>query len=1127
MNGIYDFSAIETSIYQKWIDNDIFQKSVIKNIDNDPFIFYEGPPFATGKPHYGHILAASIKDCICRNAQMKNHYVERNAGWDCHGMPIEFMVDQKLKICNRQDVLKFGIDNYNDECRKIVLTCEKDWQEVIPRSGRWLNFKEKSYRTMDLSYMNGVWGCFKKIWDKNMIYKGFKVMPYSTRCGTTISNFEAKSNYKDVKETSIIVKFKGIIHEKINNVDIYEDVNYLVWTTTPWTLSSNMALCINGNIKYAMVLLHNQKYIVAYDLVETVFKRFSPDYCIIDNMIGHELKNRKYTPIFNYFNDNTNNNDNTLFTILIDSYVSDKSGTGIVHLAPAFGEDDYRICVKNNVINKTGIDIRCPIDSNGCFTDVIFDYTGRLVKDCDADIINVLKNDNKLFDKMSICHQYPYCWRSNTPLIYKAVSSWFINVSDIKDDMIKNVANSNWISDSVKTKRFINWLEDAKDWNFSRTRYWGTPIPIWVPDEISTDEMSADEMSDEIYCIGSVDELEKMALLPKGSITDIHRDKIDHITVYSPKTGKKLKRIDEVFDCWFESGCMPFCQNGYHGNNTPIADFIAEGIDQTRGWFYTLLVISTIINNTCPFRNVIVNGLILDKYGKKMSKSDKTHNNDNEKHPNEKHPNDKHLNTENKYKRSYPEPMEIINKYSADALRLYLLGSPAVRSENLKFDSDEIKKIISGIFIPLINSYNFYIEHKVDKYIDFHNNSDNIFDQWMEDKFSLFKENILSNLNNYKLHNILNYITKYIDVFNNIYIKLNRNRINGKYNKNNIKDQINALNTLGRCLHDFAIVTSAIIPYFSEYIYQLLEINKYKSCKSNEYESCKSEEYNSVHLLSYDDCLIKKDNHLMNNANNIDFSDIDYMYEIIEVIRQLRLKTNIKNKIPIADAILCLNRPLNDLLFDIIKSDTNIINLTNEHIDNYSRIDISVNKREMGKLFKSKSTDILNALNYKEYAKINMNNATDGLTIQLNNEPIMIPDSCFNIKRLCTDNKNYELLLNNSNTILVYINIQQSSDTIARYYSGMMVKSTQNFRKDLLLKPSDNIIVNYITQSPILINAFHMNATNMKKVINYPINLTELTGNSIIKTNTNTNYYSECNVDGETYTINIIKNNIY
>lgn len=612
---------------------------------------------------YRHILAGTIKDTVTRYATQTGHYVERRAGWDCHGLPVEFEIDKTLGITSRDQVLEMGIGTYNAHCRGIVTRYTSEWQTTVNRLGRWIDF-ENDYKTMNPDFMESVWWVFKQVFDKGLVYQGFKVMPYSTFCGTPLSNFEAGQNYKDVEDPACVVSFPV--------VGAADGASLLAWTTTPWTLPSNLALCVNESFEYLKI--KDVKSGNVYFLMESRLVQIYPQmggkkwkaadngklFEVLQRLKGTELVGMQYEPLFDYFKERFP----LAFRVISDAYVTSEGGTGIVHQAPAFGEDDFRVCLKHGVMTKQ--DVACPVDANGCFTDEVPEFKGRLVKEADEDICEHLKQAGRLVNKAKYMHSYPFCWRSDTPLIYKVVPSWFVGVETFKDKLIKNNADTYWVPNFVKEGRFHNWLADARDWCVSRNRFWGTPIPIWANEEMT-----------ELVCIGSVAELEEKAGLPKGSVTDLHRESIDDIVIKG-KDGQPLKRIDEVFDCWFESGSMPYAQHHYPFENKERfekgfpAHFIAEGLDQTRGWFYTLMVLSTALFDKPAFTNLIVNGMVLASDGKKMSKR----------------------------LQNYPKPELVLNQYGADALRMYLINSPVVRAEPLKFKEEGVKGVVRDIMIP-------------------------------------------------------------------------------------------------------------------------------------------------------------------------------------------------------------------------------------------------------------------------------------------------------------------------------------------------------------------------------------------------------------------------------------------
>src|SRR3990167_9135059 len=662
------FPSREEEILDFWKKNNIFEKSLENRKGQIFFSFYDGPPFATGLPHYGHLIGGTIKDVIPRYKTMKGYFVPRRFGWDCHGLPVENEIEKSIEMSGHEFISKHGIAKFNEECESIVLRYTKEWEKTVDRIGRWVDFKN-TYKTMDITFMESVWWVFKNLFDLDLVYEGFKVMPFSHKLGTPLSNFEANLNYQEVDDPSIVIKFK-----KLDEENTY----FLAWTTTPWTLISNLALTVHPEIEYVKVKdkKTDNFYILAKDRVDAYFKE---DFEILNTFLGKELNGIKYEPLFPYFKDR-----NDAFRIILDDFVTVEDCTGIVHTAPAFGEADFFSCKKEN------IEVVCPIDNYGRFTLEISEYQNMMVKDSDKLIIRRLKEEKKLFHQGVIRHRYPFCWRTDTPLIYKAVKTWFVSVEKIKDRIINANQQINWVPEHIKDGRFGKWLENARDWAISRNRFWGTPIPIWKDE------------NNNIYVFGSIKELEEKT---NSKIKNLHRQFIDDLTF--EHNGKIFKRIDEVFDCWFESGSMPYAQNHYPFENKKFteetfpADFIAEGLDQTRGWFYTLNVISAALFNKPAFKNVIVNGIILAEDGNKMSKRLK----------------------------NYPEPEIILSKFGADAVRLYLLQSPAVQAEDLRFSENGVGSILRQILLPFYNSYVFLATYaKIYDFVPFENFKNPSFD---------------------------------------------------------------------------------------------------------------------------------------------------------------------------------------------------------------------------------------------------------------------------------------------------------------------------------------------------------------------------------------------------------------
>ncbi|KMQ90073.1 isoleucyl-trna cytoplasmic [Lasius niger] len=776
-----NFAKEEEKTLKNWEERNTFEKSMELSQDKPRYSFYDGPPFATGLPHYGHILAGTIKDIVTRYAYQCGYHVERRFGWDCHGLPVENEIDKEYNIKGPDDVAKMGIEEYNLKCRRIVMRYAHEWQKITTRVGRWVDFCD-DYKTMYSWYMESIWYIFKQLYNKGLVYKSSKVMPYSTACNTVLSNFEAGQNYKDVVDPSIVVAFP-LLDEP--------GVFLLAWTTTPWTLPSNLTLCVNPTFEYVEVKdnASGNVYIMLEAQLKLVFK--SPDlYVILGKRKGADLKGKEYEPPFPYF---MHYKAKGAFKVLNDTYVTAETGTGIVHQAPYFGEDDYRCCLEAGVITKEQ-EVVCPVDSCGRFVEPVRDFLGLYVKDADKEIIKYLQTKKKLIVNSSTKHSYPFCWRTDTPLIYKAVPSWFLRVELIKDQLLAANSTTFWVPNYVKEKRFGNWLRDARDWAISRNRYWGNPIPLWISDD-----------QEEIVCVGSIKELER---LTGTKITDIHRESIDHLEIPSKRPGHPpLRRIPEVFDCWFESGSMPYAQMHYPFNRTEDldkcfpADFIAEGIDQTRGWFYTLLVISTALFGKAPYKNLVVNGLVLASDGQKMSKR----------------------------KKNYPDPMAVINKYGADALRLYLINSPVVRAENLRFKEEGVRDIIKDVFLPWYNAFRFLVqnidqfEKEVGERYVF--NERNLFyamnrmDKWIISFTQSLLVFLKKEMKEYRLYTVVPYLIKYIDNLTNWYVRMNRKRIK---REETLSDCKNALDTLFLIIYTMVRVYAPFTPFLTEYMFNWL-----------------------------------------------------------------------------------------------------------------------------------------------------------------------------------------------------------------------------------------------------------------------------------------------------------------
>ncbi|KAK9448268.1 tRNA synthetases class I-domain-containing protein [Limtongia smithiae] len=843
-----NFPQEEEKVLALWKEWDAFITSVKQSEGKKPFAFYDGPPFATGTPHYGHILASTVKDIVPRYAHMTGHYVERRFGWDTHGLPVEHEIDRTLGITGKDDVMKMGIAAYNAECRAIVMRYASEWRNTIDRVGRWIDF-DNDYKTLNLTFMESVWWVFGQLYEKNMVYRGFRVMPYSTGCTTPLSNFEAQQNYKDVLDPAVVVAF--VLKSDPTTA-------LLAWTTTPWTLPSNLAVAVNPEYEY--IKIHDEKanrnYILLESLITTLYKNPKKEkFKIVDRLKGSSMKGWEYEPLFDYFYEEYKDIG---FRVVTASYVSAEDGTGVVHQAPAYGEEDFNVAVDNGMVTADRPPPN-PVDDNGLFTDKVRDFKGEYVKGADRKIIKYLKEKGTLIVDAQIQHSYPFCWRSDTPLIYRAVPAWFVRIKEIIPDMLDNIAKTRWVPSAIKEKRFSNWIANARDWNISRNRYWGTPIPLWVSDDY-----------EEIVVISSVKQLEELSGCPP--ITDLHRDSIDAITIPSKQGKGVLRRVEEVFDCWFESGSMPYASQHYPFENADKfksafpADFICEGLDQTRGWFYTLVVLGTHLFNTSPFKNCIVTGIVLAADGKKMSKRLK----------------------------NYPDPNFILDKYGADALRLYLINSPVIRAETLRFKEEGVKEIVSKVLLPWWNSYKFWEGHIAllkktenrDFVYDPNLKSTNVMDQWILASLQTLIQFVHAEMAEYRLYTVVPRLLSLIDDMTNWYIRFNRRRLKGE---SGVEDSVAALNTLFEVLFTLCLTMAPFTPFLTDNIYQ--NLRPYIPVE------LLPEDSRSIHFLSYPEARVDLENEDVERA-------VGRMQRVIELTRALREKKTIGLKIPLKTLVV-------------------------------------------------------------------------------------------------------------------------------------------------------------------------------------------------------------------------------
>lgn len=765
-----NFPRTEEEILAFWQEHRTFEKSVKNRKGGEAFVFYDGPPFATGLPHYGHLLAGTIKDIVPRYQTMRGHVVERRFGWDCHGLPIEALAQEALGLAGTTAIVEAGVDVFNEKCRSMVQTYVDEWRKTVTRMGRWVDF-DRDYKTMDPDFMESIWWVFKQLWEKGRIYKAHRIMPYSWKLTTPLSNFEANRNYQDVQDPAITCRFR------ITDTDRFgPDAFFLAWTTTPWTLPANLALCVGPEIDYVAVKdkAEGSVYLLAEARLGAYYKN-ADDYERLETLKGTDLKGLGYEPLFDYFAGHANS-----FRVLADDYVTTSDGTGIVHIAPAYGEDDYRIG------RGAGIELVDPLDAEANFTPAVPDFAGVNCKEADKGIIRALKDAGKLVHQSTIQHSYPFCERTDTPLIYRAIDAWYVKVEDLRGRMGELNDEVHWMPEFVGSKRFGNWLADANDWNISRNRFWGSCIPVWVSED-----------GGDMICMGSVEELEAYSGV---RVEDLHKHVLDEVTF--EKDGKTYRRTPEVLDCWFESGSMPYAQHHYPFRDPEQfedcfpADFIAEGLDQTRGWFYTLMVLGTVLFDKPAFKNVVVNGLVLAEDGQKMSKRLK----------------------------NYPDPAEVINQYGADAVRLYMIYSPVVRAENLAFAEDGVKQILRDLLIPMWNATGFFVTYaNTDGWtpasITEGEARDNLLDRWILSSLEKLAQQVTASMDVYDLQAAVRPFVQFIEDLTNWYIRRSRRRF---WKSGDDGDKQQAYATLYTVLIELSKIGAPFVPFITEAIYRNL-----------------------------------------------------------------------------------------------------------------------------------------------------------------------------------------------------------------------------------------------------------------------------------------------------------------
>jgi isoleucyl-tRNA synthetase len=992
------FPGLEQRILKLWEQDKPFEKTLEQNKGKETFSFYDGPPFATGLPHYGHLLAGTIKDIIPRYWSMNGKNVPRQFGWDCHGLPVEALIQDELGLSGVDEIKSHGVDNFNEACRASVLRYSDEWKTTVTRMGRWVDF-DNGYKTMDSSFMESVWWVFNECWKKGLIYQGHRIQPYSPSLATPLSNFETNQGYKDRQDPSLTVIFPIVD----------TDESFIVWTTTPWTLPSNMALAVGPEIEYVLVLSDEKKYWIGKSLVSKYFKE--DEYSILKEAKGSDFVGKSYVPLFTYIPD-----DKELYKIREADFVSIEDGTGCVHIAPSFGEEDFALG------QSQGLPLFDPLDTEGKFTSIVPEWEGFGTKDSDKSIITELKSRDRVFKHLTFVHSYPHCYRTGVPLIYRALKTWFLKLDveitsaegvkkTLKQWMIDSNQEISWVPGHIKQGRFGKWLEGARDWNISRNRFWGTPLPIWISED------------GDMISVGSKEELKELSGV---EVEDLHIHFIDKIEIV--KDGKTYKRTSEVFDCWFESGSMPYAQNHYPFDNKADveenfpADFIAEGLDQTRGWFYTLTVLSAALFQKPAFKNVIVNGIILAEDGQKMSKS----------------------------LRNYPDPNVLIERTGADAIRLFMINSAAVKGENLRFAEEGVREVVKSVLLPLWHSLSLFTTYanadaskgqlswKPGQIIK----SENELDRWVLARQQELFASIETEMKEFRLYNVVPALLEFVDDLTNWYIRRSKTRF---WKSEDDGDKNQAYSTLYQVIVELAKGLAPFLPFLAEEIYQILTRETVEGALE------------SVHMCDFP----KAKPELMNQKLTDQMSKVR---SIIEMGRQLRAKNTLKTRQPLQTLTIVTRTPedkdlVNNML-SLIQEELNVLEISftedeTELVSLSAKANFKTLGRKMGKNMKAVAGQI------GEFDASQVETLMTGGTITLAEGEICEEDII--VQRETKEGFVVEADTNFTIALDTVITEPLVKLAIARE----CVNRIQNQRKDLTLEVTDRIEVEVKTQSAL------------------------------------------------------------
>ena len=1049
VNTDMDFVGREHQVEEFWRDENIFEKSEEDNKGKgETYTFYDGPPTANGKPHIGHVLTRVIKDMIPRYQTMKGKYVPRKAGWDTHGLPVELEVEKKLGLDGKDQIEKYGIEPFVRQCKESVWKYKGMWEKFSDQVGFWADMKHP-YITYDNNFIESEWWALKEIWDKGLLYKGFKVVPYCPRCGTPLSAQEVAQGYKTVKERSAIVRFKAV----------GEDAYFLAWTTTPWTLPSNVALCVNPDESYVKVkCADGYTYYMAEALLDTVLGKFAEDdkpaYEILERYKGIDLEHKEYEPLYDCAKARADKQHKKGFYITADSYVTMTDGTGIVHIAPAFGEDDSKVG------KKYDLPFVQFVDDKGNMTEET-PFAGLFVKKADPEVLKDLDKRGLLFDAPKFEHDYPHCWRCDTPLIYYARESWFIKMTEVRDELVANNKTVNWIPPSIGEGRFGNWLENVQDWGVSRNRYWGTPMNIWECEDCGYQE-----------AIGSRAELAERSGNPDDAKVELHRPYIDKVTMKCPKCGKTMHRIPEVLDCWFDSGAMPFAQHHYPFENQETfkeqfpAEFISEAVDQTRGWFYSLMAESTLLFHCAPYKNVIVLGHVQDKNGQKMSKS----------------------------KGNAVDPFEALDKFGADAIRWYFYINSAPWLPN-KFHEDAVKDGQKKFLSTLWNTYAFYVLYaNIDNFdptkytLDYDKLP--VMDRWVLSRLNTTVGEVDNDLGSYKIPEAARALESFVDELSNWYVRRCRERF---WAKGMEQDKINAYETLYTCLVTISRTAAPMIPFMTEEIYQNI-VRKVDASAPESIHLCKFPEVNEAY---------------------IDKDLEDRMGELLKVVvagRACRNASNIKNRQPLAQMFIKADEKLDQFYTDIIADELNVKKV--EFRDDVSDLTTYTFKPQLktvgpkyGKFLGKIQTALKELDGNKAMAELNENGVLRfpeiDSSIELAKEDLLI-----------TEEAEPGYVTNTNGPVTVVLDTNLTPELIEEGFVRELISKIQTMRKEAGFEVMDRISVGYSGNDRIR-EIFEKSSGIISG---------EILADSITEGDIPEGYKKEWNINGEKVSLSVKKN---